>query len=151
MESATQPIAPEKALEPYTHKPACTEAREKIIVSEKPRPTFAEFWPEYVLAHQQPWTRALHFVATLLAFALLLAFLWTFEWRWLALAPILSYAVAWFSHFVFERNHPATWEHPLLSWLADQKMCALLLAGRMGAEVERIRAARSAATAPPPH
>ncbi len=35
-----------------------------------PPQTFAEFWPQYVLAHREPATRAFHFAGTLLAWAL---------------------------------------------------------------------------------
>jgi len=34
-----------------------------------------------------------------------------------------------------EHNQPATLEHSLWSWWADQKMVALMLSGKMGEEV----------------
>ncbi len=45
--------------------------------------------------------------------------------------------MAWFSHFFVEHNRPATFGHPFWSWLADQKMVALILVGKMGREVRR--------------
>ena len=57
---------------------------------------------------------------------------------WLVLAAlVVPYALAWFSHFFVEHNRPATFGHPLWSWLADQKMVALMFAGRMDEEVRR--------------
>jgi len=53
-------------------------------------------------------------------------------------APIAAYPIVWFSHFFIEHNQPATFGHPAWSWLADQKMVWLMLAGKMSAEVARI-------------
>jgi len=63
------------------------------------------------------------------------------------LALAVPYALAWFSHFFIEHNRPATFGHPLWSWLADQKMVAMVLAGKMNAEVERCAAASADAFA----
>jgi hypothetical protein len=102
-----------------------------------PPRSFAEFWPHYVLAHRHPLTRAFHFTGTLLAWALLIAAI-ARRSGWLVLAALLvPYALAWLSHFFVEHNRPATFDHPLWSWLADQKMVGLMLSGRMGEEVRR--------------
>jgi len=60
-----------------------------------------------------------------------------------AMALAVPYALAWFSHFFVEHNRPATFGHPLWSWAADQKMVAMVLAGKMGKEVERCAAERA--------
>jgi hypothetical protein len=52
--------------------------------------------------------------------------------------PISAYAFAWFGHFVFERNLPATWSYPLYSLIADFQMYAYMCAGRMDREVKRM-------------
>jgi hypothetical protein len=49
----------------------------------------------------------------------------------------LPCALAWVSHFFVEHNRPASFEHPLWSWWADQRMVALMLAGKMNQEVRR--------------
>lgn len=103
----------------------------------QPPRAFAEFWPDYVLAHCHPVTRAFHCTGTLVGWALLVA---AFALRRPALvlaAIVFPYAMAWFSHFFVEHNRPATFGHPFWSWLADQKMVALILAGKMGREVRR--------------
>ena len=103
----------------------------------QPPRSFAEFWPRYVLAHRHPVTRAFHLTGTLLAWALLaVAILRRNAWLVLA-ALVVPYALAWFSHFFVEHDRPATFGHPLWSWLADQKMVALMLVGKMGEEVRR--------------
>jgi len=99
--------------------------------------TFAEFWPEYVRAHREASTRALHLVGTLLGWGILLAAIATRRWWWIALALVVPYALAWIGHFFVEHNKPATFEHPLWSWCADQKMVGLMMVGRMGEEVRK--------------
>jgi hypothetical protein len=99
--------------------------------------SFAEFWPDYVPAHSQPMTRFLHACGTLLGWALLAAAI-VLRRPWLVLAALgAPYALAWFSHFFIEHNRPASFGHPLWSWLADQKMVVLVLLGKMGAEVRK--------------
>jgi hypothetical protein len=79
-------------------------------------------------------------VGTLTGWALLLAAI-VLRRPWFILAAfVVPYALAWFSHFFVEHNRPATFGHPFWSWLADQKMVAMVLAGRMTAEVKRCAA-----------
>ncbi len=103
-----------------------------------PPRTFEEFWPHYVLAHRHPVTRAFHFTGTLAAWALVAAAI-LLRNAWLVLAAlVVPYALAWFSHFFVEHNRAATFSHLLWLWRADQKMVALMLAGKMGDEVRRV-------------
>jgi hypothetical protein len=99
--------------------------------------TFSMFWPEYVRAHSRPATRLIHLLGTLLGWVLLVAAIFGRRWPWILAALIISYACAWISHFFVEHNRPATFEHPLWSWWADQKMVGLMLLGKMDAEVRR--------------
>jgi hypothetical protein len=99
--------------------------------------TFADFWPEYVRAHSHPGTRGIHLVGTLVGWGMLLAAIVFRRWWWVAGALIISYALAWISHFFVEHNRPASFEHPLWSWWADQRMVALMLTGKMQDEVRR--------------
>lgn len=103
--------------------------------------TFAEFWPLYVNAHRQPLTRVIHFVGTLLGWSLLVSAIVLRDWRFVLAALVAPYLLAWFSHFFVEHNRPATFGHPLWSWLADQKMCLMILRGQMSEELRRIGAA----------
>ena len=102
--------------------------------------TCAEFWPFYVLEHSRAGTRALHAVGTLSGTALLVGLAATGRWRWLPVALVPGYAAAWIGHFFVEHNRPATFKHPLWSFVGDYKMVALMLAGRMNDEVERAHA-----------
>jgi hypothetical protein len=117
------------------------------IASMRQPETFDEFWSFYVLAHRQLATRIFHTIGTLSGWSLLIAAI-VLRRPWLLLAAVVvPYAFAWFSHFFVEHNRPATFGHPLWSWLADQKMVALVLAGKMGREVERCARMESSAAA----
>ena len=107
-------------------------------MAEQEMKSFAEFWPYYVREHSQPGTRALHYAGTMTGLTCAAALVAKGRWRWLPLAFVPGYAAAWAAHFLIEKNRPATFKHPLWSFLADQKMLALMLAGKMEAEVERV-------------
>ena len=94
--------------------------------------SFAEFWPEYLGAHRDPRTRAMHYFGTSMAMVCLVVFLATLDWGWLVAAPICGYGLAFVSHFVFEHNNPKTFEHPLWSLIGDYRMLGLWLIGRLG-------------------
>ncbi len=102
--------------------------------------SFSEFWPHYVKAHRHPATRLIHFLGTALGWSLLAAGLFLRDWRLLVAALLAPYPIVWFSHFLIEHNKPATFGHPGWSWLADQKMVGMMLAGKMRDEVRRIEA-----------
>ncbi|HEX3727526.1 MAG TPA: DUF962 domain-containing protein [Pirellulales bacterium] len=102
--------------------------------------SFSEFWPFYVREHSQPACRAFHFVGSTLSLAVLVAAIAVSPW-WLLAAPLVGYGFAWFSHFTIEKNRPASFKYPLWSFIADWKMWALMLVGRMGGEVQKAMAA----------
>lgn len=99
--------------------------------------SFAEFWPFYLREHSKPQTRALHYMGTTLVVALAGYTLATQAWWWLATLPVAGYFFAWIAHFGVEKNRPATFTYPLWSLLADFRMWALWLTGRLAPELER--------------
>jgi hypothetical protein len=107
-------------------------------MSESDIQSFEEFWPHYVHAHRDPRNRALHYTGTTAVLGTVGLAALTFNPAWLLLAPVVGYGPAWVGHFVFEKNKPATFEHPLWSLRGDFRMYALALRGQMTAEVERI-------------
>lgn len=63
-------------------------------------------------AHSAPDTRAIHVVGTLGGQVILTLVLALRQWWWIAAALVVSYGLAWFSHFFVEHNLPASFEHP---------------------------------------
>ncbi|KAH8484995.1 hypothetical protein Peur_033910 [Populus x canadensis] len=96
-----------------------------------------EFWSFYVTQHSKPSTRRWHFVGTLASMLLLLNSL-VFNLWFLFLVPFVGYGCAWYSHFFVEGNVPATFGHPVWSFLCDFKMFGLMLTGQMDREIKRL-------------
>jgi hypothetical protein len=93
--------------------------------------SFREFYPFYLGEHANRTSRRLHVVGSLGVLALLAAALVTGS-AWLLLAaPLCGYGFAWVGHFFFEKNRPATFRHPLYSFLGDWVMLKDVLTGRI--------------------
>jgi len=105
---------------------------------EKQITNYAEFWDYYVAEHNEPLTRYLHFVGTLLGVVLLVWIVRTGSWFYFPLCFVVGYAFAWFAHFFVEHNQPATFKYPFWSFISDYKMVWFMLTGKMDAEVERV-------------
>jgi hypothetical protein len=99
--------------------------------------TFQEFWPFYLRQHRKAGCRTLHYVGTTLASGTLAWAIATATWPAIPVALVVGYGFAWTGHFLIEHNRPATFGHPGWSLLADYKMLAMALSGRLGAELER--------------
>lgn len=92
---------------------------------------FSEFYPFYLSEHQDRVNRRLHFVGTTLVIALVLFALVTQQWLWLLAVPFAGYGFAWVGHFFFEKNKPATFNHPIYSFLGDWVMYKDILTGKI--------------------
>ena len=99
---------------------------------------FGDFWPHYLAAHLDPRTRAAHYFGTVLGVVLLVLFAMGAGWWLLPLAVVAGYGPAWGGHALFEHNRPATFDHPLWSFLADFRMLFLWATGELGVEIERL-------------
>ena len=93
--------------------------------------SFSEFYPFYLKEHSHRLCRRMHFIGSSLVIAVLLAALWSGELRWLWLMPLVGYGGAWVGHYVFEKNRPATFKHPLYSLIGDWVMYAQMLRGKV--------------------
>ena len=101
--------------------------------------SFDDFWPHYVHAHRDPRNRALHYAGTTAVLGTVAMATLTINPGWLLLAPVVGYGPAWIGHFVFEKNKPATFDHPLWSIRADFKMYFQAVRGRMSRKDQPIR------------
>lgn len=99
-----------------------------------------EFWPFYLAQHLNPHNRRLHFVGTTVALILIPSSLLLRRPVLLGAAAAAAYGLAWIGHFFFERNRPATFQHPLLSLRGDFRMYRLMWTGGLDEEI-RSRAA----------
>jgi hypothetical protein len=102
-----------------------------------PPRTFEEFWPHYVREHRKPVTRALHVLGTHLGLGAAVLAVVVSVW-WLGAALLLGYGLAWIGHLLFEKNRPATFEHPVWSLRGDFRMMRLTWLRRMDDEVARL-------------
>jgi hypothetical protein len=93
--------------------------------------SFEAFYPYYLGEHSDINCRRLHFVGTALVMATAIYAVVTTSWRTLALLPLFGYGFAWLGHFLFERNKPATFKHPLYSLAGDFVMFRDILVGRV--------------------
>jgi hypothetical protein len=98
---------------------------------ETPYRSFREFYPDYLAEHRNPTCRRLHFVGTALVLIVAVTAIVTRQWIWLLAIPVLGYGFAWIGHFVFERNRPATFKHPLYSLAGDFVLFRDMLFGRV--------------------
>ncbi|MCA3011614.1 MAG: DUF962 domain-containing protein [Myxococcaceae bacterium] len=99
--------------------------------------TFTAFWPLYLGEHSLPSTRWMHFVGSWVALLSVVTALVTRTPWYLVGALVSGYGFAWVSHFFMERNRPATFTYPLWSFVADWKMWALMMTGRLNDELAR--------------
>ncbi|UPG88732.1 DUF962 domain-containing protein [Luteibacter aegosomaticola] len=93
--------------------------------------SFREFYPFYLGEHADVRCRRLHFAGSLLVLLAILLAMSTGALAWLWLAPVGGYGFAWIGHFVFEKNRPATFKHPLYSLMGDWVMFWDILRGRV--------------------
>ncbi len=103
--------------------------------TNSPNPT-QNFWRFYLHEHKDHRNRAVHLAGTTLA-ALCIAAAVLFSPWFLVGALVGGYGFAWFGHFFFEHNRPATFRYPLQSLASDWRMWGLWLVGRLGQELDR--------------
>lgn len=92
--------------------------------------SFSDFWPYYVAMHSRRATRWIHLVGTGLGATVSLLRIATAQWALLVGLPVLGYAAAWPSHWLIERNSPASFGHPLWSRRGDLHMIATMPRGQ---------------------
>jgi hypothetical protein len=93
--------------------------------------SFREFYPYYLAEHGHRTSRRLHFVGSCGVLAFIALALVQRDARWLLAAPVCGYGFAWVGHFVFEKNRPATFRHPVYSLMGDWVMFKDILTGRI--------------------
>jgi hypothetical protein len=93
--------------------------------------SFAEFYPYYLSEHSNSICRRLHFIGTTLVILILALTIGRGIWMLLWSLPVAGYSFAWAGHFFFEKNRPATFQHPFYSLLGDFVMYRDMVLGRV--------------------
>jgi hypothetical protein len=93
--------------------------------------SLSAFYRYYLSQHQNGVCRVLHVLGTSAVAVVFWAALFTAHYGWWLALPVLGYAPAWVGHFGFEKNKPATFGHPLKSFLCDWIMTKDILLGRV--------------------
>lgn len=108
-------------------------------MAEKQYKTIKEFWPYYLGEHADTTNRLFHFVGSSVALVwLVLAIIMLNPWYLLG-ALVSGYAFAWVGHFFIEKNRPATFTYPLMSFACDWIMFGYILTGQINKEIERLK------------
>ncbi len=93
--------------------------------------TFKEFYPFYLAEHQNPVSRRLHVIGSILVLLILTYVFISKHWILLLTLPVVGYGFAWVGHFFFEKNKPATFEYPLYSFAGDWVMFWQCITGKI--------------------
>jgi hypothetical protein len=101
---------------------------------------FEEFWQHYLVAHSHANTRRLHFLGVGVAVISLFIGIASHNPIIPILGLVMTYALSWSGHLLFERNQPTLLQHPVWSLQCDVRMCRLWLTGRLDEELSRVKA-----------
>jgi hypothetical protein len=98
--------------------------------------SYDDFFAFYLEQHRDAGNRRLHAIGTLLGLMVAItAFVTHHPWFALLWIP-LGYGFAWTGHFLLEKNTPATFGHPVWSFLSDFRMLGLMLTGRLSSRMK---------------
>lgn len=101
--------------------------------------SYDDFFAFYVQQHAEPGNRLLHACGTLLGLSILIGAVAVGRPWWGLLGFPIAYAFAWIGHLAIEKNRPATFGHPLWSFISDFRMLGLSLTGRLGPWLDRAK------------
>ena len=93
--------------------------------------SFKEFYPFYLSEHSKKSTKISHMIGSILVICILLYSIKSQDWSKLYYLPIAGYGFAWTGHFFFEKNKPATFKHPIYSFIGDWVMLKDIIIGKV--------------------
>ena len=93
--------------------------------------SFKEFYPFYLSEHKKAKTKLFHVIGSTMVILLLSCFIIKQKWIYLYFTPIAGYGFAWFSHFFYEKNKPATFKFPIYSFIGDWVMFKEIITGKI--------------------
>lgn len=110
--------------------------RKGEAVSEKQFSSYDEFFDFYLQQHSNPANRALHATGTILGLGVVGGALLARKPMYALLFFPVGYGFAWTGHFLVEKNKPATFGHPLWSFVSDFRMLGLMLSGKLDSRLQ---------------
>lgn len=84
--------------------------------------TFNSFYRFYLQEHSNPLCRYCHYIGLTLVIFIVAASFFTQHYYFLLSTPFAGYGFSWIGHYCFEKNKPASFSHPLYSFIADWRM-----------------------------
>ena len=92
--------------------------------------SFDEFYLYYLEQHKNFYNRVMHFIAGCIFLSFTPFCILNGYFLRIPLVILVSYAFAWTGHYVFEKNKPATFGHPLYSIRGEFRMFFELLSSK---------------------
>lgn len=106
-------------------------------MSETPQfNSLKDFYPYYLSEHSLASTRITHFIGTALLFVIIVLAFTKSNFSLLWFLPVAGYGFAWFGHFFFEKNKPATFKYPFYSLASDFIMFWHMLTFQINGKME---------------
>ena len=93
--------------------------------------SFRDFYPFYLSEHSDRACRRMHFIGSTLGLLCVGAAIGSGNAWLILLGFTLGYGFAFAGHYLFEKNRPATFRHPLYSFVGDWAMYRDILLGRI--------------------
>jgi len=90
-----------------------------------------EYYSHYLLLHQHPKCRLMHFLGQIATIAFVFSVVSTELWPLLLVTPFVVYPFAWSGHYFFEKNKPAAFSSPLYAKISDWIMFKDILLRRI--------------------
>ena len=81
--------------------------------------SFEKFYPYYLSEHKTRMNKILHLIGSVTALIFLITTIYFKSYKYIPISFLLGYIFAWIGHFVFEKNKPATFKHPIYSFIGD--------------------------------
>ena len=90
-----------------------------------------EYYSYYLLLHQHPKCRLMHFLGQIATIAFVFGVVAIELWPMLLVTPFVVYPFAWSGHYFFEKNKPAAFSSPLYAKISDWIMFKDILLRRI--------------------
>ena len=111
--------------------------KNKNAIDNKIYRNIEEFYPFYLSQHANNMTRLLHYIGSTGSIVNLVYGFYLMSLQNILLSFIIGYAFAWIGHFFFERNKPATFKYPLMSFICDFIMLSSFIRGKINKDLRR--------------